>query len=626
MPFLNKSIPPGSPGHVHNDAGFIASMQTLFNNLPEMIWSVNKEKCLLTWNNSYAREYQIVTGQQPVAGIAPYEKFQPASIPFWSEKLDLALKGEVVRFGRSYVRNGVQKYSHNTFYPVLENGKVYSVTCISVDITEQKKILHSLIKSESRLKEAQRIAHIGNWELDIVRNELYWSEEIYRIFEKNPHSFKAKYEAFLDCIHPHDRAGVDDIYRTSIAEKSPYSIDHRLLFPDGRIKYVHEECKHYYDRKGNPTRSIGTVQDITELKKAELLLRKNEKRISELLDATPDAIVVINEGGKIIMINKQGCDLFKFEKEDIIHQSIDILVPAAVRYRHAQHRMTYTQSPKVRGMGASMDLEAVDKDGNHIPVEISLSPLLTDEGLLVSAGIRDITERKKAEKALQESYQSIRELTTYIQDIREEERTAVARDIHDELGQHLTVIKMDISWLERSLGKVDKKVELRLSEMKEMISTTIRSVRRICAKLRPSVLDDLGLAAAIEDHLREFGNRYGIITECSIKVSLDELSKNVVNTIFRIFQESLTNVARHAKAKHVSVELTKPTSGHLLLRIQDDGIGFDPNGLVSKKTLGVLGMKERAEDIGGEYIINSEPGKGTVTSLLVNYEREKKAI
>ncbi|MBI4746669.1 MAG: DUF3365 domain-containing protein, partial [Deltaproteobacteria bacterium] len=128
--------------------------------------------------------------------------------------------------------------------------------------------------AQGRLAEAQRIAHIGSWELDLVKNILDWSDEIYLIFEIDPKKFGASYEAFLDTVHPEDRANVDFAYTNSVKTKTPYAIDHRLLFPDGRIKYVHEKCETFYDKDGKPLRSVGTVQDITDRKLADEALRE----------------------------------------------------------------------------------------------------------------------------------------------------------------------------------------------------------------------------------------------------------------------------------------------------------------------------------------------------------------
>ncbi|MCX6270966.1 MAG: PAS domain S-box protein [Bacteroidetes bacterium] len=149
---------------------------------------------------------------------------------------------------------------------------------------ERKKAEESLKQSGLRLNEAQHVAHIGNWELDLVKNVLIWSDEIYLMFEIDPKHFDASYEAFLDTIHPDDRDLVNSTYTTSVKNKTPYSIDHRLLFPDGRIKHVHEQCVTLYDINGDPLRSIGTVQDITTRKRAEEVIYKLNQELEQRVD------------------------------------------------------------------------------------------------------------------------------------------------------------------------------------------------------------------------------------------------------------------------------------------------------------------------------------------------------
>jgi signal transduction histidine kinase len=258
----------------------------------------------------------------------------------------------------------------------------------------------------------------------------------------------------------------------------------------------------------------------------------------------------------------------------------------------------------------------ITRNGNRIPYYFT-GQLIQYEGkpCLIGTGI-DITERKKAEDELEQSYKSIRQLTEHLQNIREEERIHIAREIHDELGQQLTVMKMDVSWLNKKMISGDEYVKQKLKGLNEMLEGTVKTVRRISSELRPSLLDDLGLVAAMEWQLKEFKQRSGIVTSLITPEAEQQLPDTVKTGLFRIFQESLTNVARHAHAKKVKVSL-QYKDRKIVLTVQDDGKGFDKKKTADKRTLGILGMKERTLMMGGEYEITSTPGKGTTVLVAI---------
>ena len=228
---------------------------------------------------------------------------------------------------------------------------------------------------------------------------------------------------------------------------------------------------------------------------------------------------------------------------------------------------------------------------------------------------RDVTERHLAAEQVEASRQQLRALTARLQQVREEERTGIAREIHDELGQALTGLKMDISWLKRRLPR-DDEVRSQCASIIERIDGTLSTVRRIATELRPSVLDQLGLGAALEWLGQEFGARTGI--EVAMDLCADDctIPEHLGSSVFRICQESLTNVARHARAKRVTIRLAQTTE-RVTLEVSDDGIGIPPERLEGTASLGLVGMRERALACGGEFRISGQAGRGTTVLLRV---------
>jgi PAS domain S-box-containing protein len=229
----------------------------------------------------------------------------------------------------------------------------------------------------------------------------------------------------------------------------------------------------------------------------------------------------------------------------------------------------------------------------------------------------DITERKRGEELLVLQKEQLRALAERLQWVREEDRKKVARELHDQIGQILTAINMDMTWMTRHLPDSEGEVLARLSESIQLINDGVKAVRTICSGLRPGVLDDLGLAAAIEWQVSEFTSRNGIQCQVSVPPVDLHLDGDRATATFRIFQECLTNVIRHAQAKSVRVVLCQEEE-NILLVVQDDGIGFCERPLSSSLgSLGLLGMKERAQFCGGDVQISSSPGNGTTVTVRV---------
>jgi signal transduction histidine kinase len=243
----------------------------------------------------------------------------------------------------------------------------------------------------------------------------------------------------------------------------------------------------------------------------------------------------------------------------------------------------------------------------------------TNENIKAKSGTHSEEKYRLLIEEYEKTTEQLRELSDHLENIREIERANISREIHDELGQQLTILKMDISWLHLKLKNyADATVAQRIEDTVNMLNETIKTVRRIATELRPSMLDDLGLVAAMEWQSREFENRSGIKIMFESNVSVLPAASSIATSLFRIYQEALTNTGRHAKANNVFCRL-QLTGNEITLTIKDDGQGFDMQTLAHKKTLGILGMKERTLMMKGHFEITSAPGEGTtivVTTLL----------
>jgi signal transduction histidine kinase len=259
----------------------------------------------------------------------------------------------------------------------------------------------------------------------------------------------------------------------------------------------------------------------------------------------------------------------------------------------------------------------------HVPIEGSSAPIKDDAGRTIGRIIafRDISQRKRAEQELSESREHLRALAGHLQTAGESERRHIAREIHDEFGQLLTGLRMDLIWLDKRLGKPEetaptRALRKRLTDALQLVDGMVRQVRRISSELRPGVLDDLGLVAAMEWQAREWQRRTGI--PCQFNPSHEQLiiAPEPSTALFRIFQEALTNVARHAKATHVQVQLTADEDSVRLV-VADNGVGIRVSPTQPARSFGLLGMKERAALLGGRLNVEGHAGSGTTVSAEI---------
>jgi two-component system sensor kinase len=347
----------------------------------------------------------------------------------------------------------------------------------------------------------------------------------------------------------------------------------------------------------------------------------NEARMMAIMRSSMEAIITIDEHQRIVLFNPMAEQVFGCTAMDAIGASLERFIPERFRAAHARHVEQFgVTGVSDRQMGRQRVLSGLRANGEEFPIEASISQTRDGGARLYTVMLRDVTERVRAEHAQQRAREELRELSANLQNIREDEKTRIARELHDDLGQQLTALKMDISSVEEALGgSASELVRDHLQGMRRLIDATVASVRRIAADLRPVMLDDLGLIPAVEWLANDFTNRYGIDVERDIETGDARFSPAGATALFRIVQEALTNVARHADATLVTLSLRAGDDG-FVLRIADNGQGAHRDGELAGKSFGLLGIRERAHMLGGAVDIQTAQGNGFALSVTIPAE------
>ncbi|MGG1947877.1 PAS domain S-box protein [Trinickia sp. NRRL B-1857] len=363
---------------------------------------------------------------------------------------------------------------------------------------------------------------------------------------------------------------------------------------------------------------------LAETGSVRLRASQDEARLMAIIRSSSEAIITMDENQRIVMFNPAAEQVFRCSAMEAIGTPIERFIPERFRVAHRKHVERFGETGVTeRKMGRQQPvLVGLRADGEEFPIEASIAQIHEAQGKLYTVMLRDVTERVRAEDALKASRQELRALSTNLQNVREDEKTRIARELHDDLGQQLTALKMDLSAVEQSLAEVPSApppVLAQLSGMRRLIDSTVGSVRRIAADLRPVMLDDLGLMPAIDWLLTDFTTRYGIEIERRIEAGGAQFSRNGATTLFRIVQEALTNVAKHAEATRVSLALVVEDD-HCVVSIADNGCGAPstagdegPRG----KSFGLLGIRERVHVLGGSVSIDTAVKRGFTLKVRI---------
>jgi PAS domain S-box-containing protein len=577
-------------------------------------WSFDVETGKLYWSKQMFRLFGFAESNTPPLFADYMDKIHPDDRNIILDRYNSLITGEVPasKIYRSNPAVMPLRYFSPSLRVIKENaGKVVKMLGIVVDVTEQVLAEKEIENRAVQLKTlSDNLPGTMIYQLvmdpDGHRHFVYVSKSVESL---TGYSFKQVIDnpsILYNLIYEEDRELFNKAEEESIKNMTVFNVEVRGNGKHGKTRWLNIRSMPRRLGDGSVIWD-GVHTDITERKNTENEIVESEKRYRNTLDKMLEGIQIISYDWKYLYLNNAACKQGAHTKEELLGHTM------MEKYPGIEKTELFTVLKKCMEERTQQFMlnNFAYPDGHSAWFELSIQPV--PEGLFILS--IDVTERKKAQYEIQNVNKELHELSAHLETVREEERMEIARDIHDELGQQLTGLKLGIEWVSLKIPENDELLREKTKEIIAQTKSIIQAVRRISANLRPSMLDDLGLAAALEWQSQETEKRYGIVVQFETTLNID-LPMKITNSLFRIYQETLTNAVRHSEASLIN-SLLHIKENNIILQIEDNGKGFDLNKKTDKKSFGLLGIKERAYSIGGICNIKSLPGKGTTIEVIV---------
>jgi len=541
----------------------------------------------------------------------------------------------------------------------MENLKKNKVELSTISVLTNKDLVYQdsisrnetvcLIQNNQSQNVTRISSRIGSWEFEIKNNKLTWSDVVYQIYELEM-NFQPTLETAISFYAPESKIIISEAVRKAIEEGVSFDFDLELITAKNNRFWV-RAIGQSFSEDGKIIKIGGLFKDINERKQREYELKianeeldiqtlEKQKRESELMivnkaflqseenfrrsiSESPLGIRIVTVNGKTIYVNKAFLEIYELKSLEEYKRK-----PASQRYtsasytQHLKRREIRKNNQDVLNYEKSLYLE--NNEIRHVKVwrkEVQWNGIKHFQ-----VTILDITDQKKTEEALKKSQQELRKFATHLQNIREEEKKGLAREIHDDLGQMLVALKIDLGLFKNKVSNgieniCTEEIQSKFEHLTNMVDDTIKTTRRIMTGLRPEMIDLLGFVDTCKNYISEFQKRRCIHCKFESMISELNISPQQSVALFRILQEALTNIAKHAKATKVKILLGNKDN-KIIMEIVDNGVGFDKDKNFRQDSYGMLGMKERVFLLEGELIITSKIGSGTSVKVIMPYKNQ----